>query len=422
MCIKYKRSMLPLPRAASPRLILAAACVLVGRQVWLQTFDEARAADFTYVDLPAKTWTCKTGPSNLLVIWPKRAALQGGERFPLISFAHGMGVGPDFYFAALSTLANEGFVVVAPNRGQTGRLFFDPEFCTDEWEDQGRAVDEAYLRRRQFPFTAIDFRVPVSLVGHSMGGWATLRSAAAAQRRLATTNGAPVTYGAAVSFAPSPGTNSCGPDAMRGMEALSLAWERHGSPTGSASAPPKRTPKEVLKCGRDAVPAAHLRVPTLLVTSTMDFSPDFVYFQYRAASTLKLPMAFAYLNELDHDGPAQSVQFAAVTAAWILCRLGLDADRCPMVDAPMEAARSYLGRDGQSVGAAPPLSLWCPDCDAAVQSIHGACLSRTVEQCEAWQRAHEEGDRFQRLLTNASVSEAQYWQMLETIKPVAYGP
>ena len=133
-------------------------------------------------------------------------------------------------------------------------------------------------------------------------------------------------------------------------------------------------------------------------------------------------MAFAYLNELDHDGPAQSVQFAAVTAAWILCRLGLDADRCPMVDAPMEAARSYLGRDGQSVGAAPPLSLWCPDCDAAVQSIHGACLSRTVEQCEAWQRAHEEGDRFQRLLTNASVSEAQYWQMLETIKPVAYGP
>ena len=74
----------------------------------------------------------------------------------------------------------------------------------------------------------------------------------------------------------------------------------------------------------------------------LNLSPDFVYFQYRAASTLKLPMAFAYLNELDHDGPAQSVQFAAVTAAWILCRLGLDADRCPMVDAPMEARRPIV--------------------------------------------------------------------------------
>ena len=74
----------------------------------------------------------------------------------------------------------------------------------------------------------------------------------------------------------------------------------------------------------------------------LNLSPDFVYFQYRAASTLKLPMAFAYLNELDHDGPAQSVQFAAVTAAWIMCRFGLDADWCPMVDAPMEARRPIV--------------------------------------------------------------------------------
>ena len=106
---------------------------------------------------------------------------------------------------ALSELSSRGFVIVASNRGHTGMLFCDAEACEAEFEDQGLAVDAAHARWRlldpkvpccacpllsrrrsdseaidpcsqarslagEAPFTYINWSVPVSIVGHSMGG------------------------------------------------------------------------------------------------------------------------------------------------------------------------------------------------------------------------------------------------------------
>lgn len=95
-----------------------------------------------------------------------------GEKFPLISFSHGFGMGDEFVYGhspLLNDVASSGYVVVAHKSGggMGGVGNYSPDqLRTLEWARTSELADY------------IDFDAPVGVMGYSMGGGATLNSAA----------------------------------------------------------------------------------------------------------------------------------------------------------------------------------------------------------------------------------------------------
>lgn len=113
----------------------------------------------------------------LHVIWPENAP--DGMTFPLLSYAHGAAGGSWYsiegYYSLWTQIASYGFVVVAPASCSMG--------CEDGgWStyylEQLKCIDWARNQSKIDPILAkIDWDMGVGIVGHSMGGQATVHSA-----------------------------------------------------------------------------------------------------------------------------------------------------------------------------------------------------------------------------------------------------
>jgi len=125
--------------------------------------------------------------ATALAIYPADAS--PNKTYPYLAFAHGMNCDPAAtYTAMLNSVAASGYIVIAPNGDNDG-------WCVAQYKDQLRGIDVAYEKRSHFPYSAIDWRMGVGLLGHSMGAHATVQSAG---MRPAS----PVAIKAAMAFAP----------------------------------------------------------------------------------------------------------------------------------------------------------------------------------------------------------------------------
>merc|ERR1712216_1009667 len=93
-----------------------------------------------------------------------------GERFPLIAFSHGFGLGGDGVYAQnnlLADIASAGYVIVAhKSGGESGFGLMSPDQVrTIEWAKDSDIYD------------LVDWEAPVGLMGYSLGGAATLDAA-----------------------------------------------------------------------------------------------------------------------------------------------------------------------------------------------------------------------------------------------------
>lgn len=93
----------------------------------------------------------------------------------MLAFAHGTNVSPEGYLPLLTTLAEAGYVVVAPHTAPIG-------WCEQQYLDQQRvaeiAADEKlWTAGTEWLWSAIDAS-KIGAVGHSMGGFSTAVNAA----------------------------------------------------------------------------------------------------------------------------------------------------------------------------------------------------------------------------------------------------
>ena len=293
-------------------------------------------------------WACEGGSESLLVLQPKRAG-----RYPLVTFAHGRGVSPDFYFVALAAIARSGFVVLAPTAGQTGQLMCDV-WCLEEHEDTLTAINIARSNRlpaadyaEVSPFDSIDWSKPVGLTGHSMGGIAALTAASSDW-------GIPI--GAVVANSPAYG------------------W-----------ALPDR-----------GITRQRIKSPAVLVTYGTN---DVTSLWPRVVNETSTDDVVAILEGMDHDGGTQSPELAEeLIVPFLACHLTSDARACAMVQSKKSRARESL-REGKVYAEAEccfdpdqyqraPLDAWCATCRVPPKSTQESehCLQRLVSQCEDWTR------------------------------------
>jgi predicted dienelactone hydrolase len=112
-----------------------------------------------------------------------------GKKFPLISYAHGLGGGgtvaePLGYTTILDHIASFGYVVAAPQACNTGchddrtSLPFDPPGFANFYQQQLLTIDWAKDTLDEKLGGLINFTVGTGIAGHSMGGQATVFSAA----------------------------------------------------------------------------------------------------------------------------------------------------------------------------------------------------------------------------------------------------
>jgi dienelactone hydrolase len=116
-----------------------------------------------------------------VVIYPTSG--NSSEHFPVLSYAHGAAGGGWYtfegYFTLWRQLASHGFVVVAPKSCSVGckaggwSTYYLEQLKMFEWaKNQTTAGVDPSI------FNLIDWDAGVGIVGHSMGGQATVRSAA----------------------------------------------------------------------------------------------------------------------------------------------------------------------------------------------------------------------------------------------------
>lgn len=122
------------------------------------------------------------------VIYPG-GSTAGGEAFPVVSFAHGMNDGGTNLMARygqpgqlFEEIASYGYIVVAPRSCNDGCLGdcknhpFDPPCFADFYEQQLKAID--WTRSSAASTLPVNSSAGVAVAGHSMGGQASLYSAA----------------------------------------------------------------------------------------------------------------------------------------------------------------------------------------------------------------------------------------------------
>jgi len=111
---------------------------------------------------------------------------EANQTFPLIVYAHGFGATAyEHYHSLFDTMASWGYVIVAPKTCRYGCLTWwnchslegDPKCFGDYYKMQLAAIDWAREGSAKLP---INFALGVGIAGHSMGGQATLFSAAKA--------------------------------------------------------------------------------------------------------------------------------------------------------------------------------------------------------------------------------------------------
>lgn len=119
--------------------------------------------------------------TSIDVVYP---VTEENKTFPLIAYAHGFGaLAYDHYHDLFETLASWGYVIVAPKTCRYGCLSWwnchslkdDPMCFGHYYKMQLLAIDWAREGSAHLP---IDFSVGVGVAGHSMGGQATMFSAA----------------------------------------------------------------------------------------------------------------------------------------------------------------------------------------------------------------------------------------------------
>eukprot|EP00729_Bicosta_minor_P013944 gene13944-32501_t len=116
---------------------------------------------------------------SIVMVYPNNAP--ANATFPLLAYAHGAAGGG--YYALWTQIASHGFVIAAPRSCSMGckaggwRTYYSEQLKTIDWVKNSSAM----LPPK--PFSLIDWTPGVGIVGHSMGGEATIRSAQAIYTR-----------------------------------------------------------------------------------------------------------------------------------------------------------------------------------------------------------------------------------------------
>lgn len=330
-----------------------------------------------------KRWICPGGTEALQVFAPLGSDSE--RRYPLVAFAHGMAVGPDMYFKMLSQLSSHGFVVIAQTAGQTGRAGCDIIWCEDEYKDVETAIRVAYERRSEPLLSRIDWELPVSLMGHSMGGLAVLIAATRRPPALAAVGVSDRTYGAVVAFSP---TIPMSKDRM-GCEAKRAKWPLICS---------RRPDRFISFSGLPRNFTRRIAAPVLYASGSREWSAGMLHSDHVVGSEgAHAHDVEAVLDGHYHDGPVQSVGFTDVTAAFLAChvrKLSAQSTECRRVYTVWQTVRARAVPFEQP----PPLAVWCPRCRVLpgrsyfapnvpvwqTQPANASCLQRTPAQCAAW--------------------------------------
>jgi dienelactone hydrolase len=123
------------------------------------------------------------------------------NKYPAVSFAHGWDFGgdtlQDVYDGFLSFLASAEYVILAPKAPYSWEFY---NWCDEEWKDQLQAL--VWAKTAPEVKQHIDFSRASAVVGHSMGGRATVQSAS-------QNNAEVMNIGAAVAMHPTVGGFGC---------------------------------------------------------------------------------------------------------------------------------------------------------------------------------------------------------------------
>lgn len=114
-------------------------------------------------------WVCG-GPQTAILYYPKDSS----KTYPLVSFAHGWTAGggmvPTAYSKLLAEIASAGYVVIATEDAPSN-------LCQQQTEDQIASFEHMKTSRNP----RVDWSMKTAFVGHSMGAFATVLSAANAE-------------------------------------------------------------------------------------------------------------------------------------------------------------------------------------------------------------------------------------------------
>lgn len=136
-----------------------------------------------------KNVTMMDSSSQTINVWIPEGA--EGQKFPLISYAHGMFGGgiiePIAYSPLLKALAKFGYVIVAPEACSLGCSDWatrplDPPGFKNYYKEQLKAID--WAKSQTELFASVNFDLGVGIAGHSMGGQATVYSASEASHDI----------------------------------------------------------------------------------------------------------------------------------------------------------------------------------------------------------------------------------------------
>lgn len=115
------------------------------------------------------------GAANAYIYYPQ-AALESNEKFPFLSFAHGLGVGgflpgvPTAYGSLLKLVASQGFIIMAPTTCPA-------LLCPGYYKDQLATITAAKSHPGLHPALANADLENVGVFGHSQGGMSTTTAA-----------------------------------------------------------------------------------------------------------------------------------------------------------------------------------------------------------------------------------------------------